>query len=134
MSLSLCDHQASLSMGFSRQEYWSKNTRILPCPPPGGLPDSVIKPESLSLLHWQAGSLPLAPPGKPKACGYYHFNRTETISLEIKIFWFWKLCRKCEAKGISASRMELRWPRMIVACDHWDKQLGFNGNLGHKIG
>ena len=27
--------QAPLSMGFSRQEYWSG----LPCPPPGGLPD-----------------------------------------------------------------------------------------------
>ena len=28
-------HQAPLSMGFSRQEYWSG----LPCPPPGDLPD-----------------------------------------------------------------------------------------------
>ena len=28
-------HQVSLSMGFSRQEYWSG----LPCPPPGDLPD-----------------------------------------------------------------------------------------------
>ena len=27
-------HQAPLSMGFSRQEYWSG----LPCPPPGDLP------------------------------------------------------------------------------------------------
>ena len=31
-------HQAPLSMGFSRQEYWS----ILPCPPPGDLPDPGI--------------------------------------------------------------------------------------------
>ena len=30
-------------MGFSRQEYWSG----LPCPPPGDLPDSGIKPGSL---------------------------------------------------------------------------------------
>ena len=30
--------QASLSMGFSRQEYWSG----LPCPPPGDLPDPGI--------------------------------------------------------------------------------------------
>ena len=36
-------HQAPLSMGFSRQEYWSG----LPCPPPGELPDPGIKPESL---------------------------------------------------------------------------------------
>ena len=32
--------QASLSMGFSRQEYWSG----LPCPPPGDLPDPGIEP------------------------------------------------------------------------------------------
>ena len=52
--------QAPLSMGFSRQEYWSG----LPCSPPGNLPDSGIEPESLmSNMHWQAGSLPLAPPG-----------------------------------------------------------------------
>ena len=49
--------QAPLSMGFSRQEYWSG----LPFPPPGDLPDPGIKPESLCLLHWQAGSLPLPP-------------------------------------------------------------------------
>ena len=35
--------QAPLSMGFSRQEYWSG----LPCPPPGDLPDSGLKPTSL---------------------------------------------------------------------------------------
>ena len=36
-------HQAPLSMGISRQEYWSE----LPCPPSGGLPDSDIEPVSL---------------------------------------------------------------------------------------
>ena len=35
--------QAALSMGFSRQEYWSG----LPCPPPGDLPDPGIEPMSL---------------------------------------------------------------------------------------
>ena len=52
-------HQAVLSMGFSRQEYYSG----LPCPPPGDLPNPGIKPASLKSL----GSLPLAPPGKPCA-------------------------------------------------------------------
>ena len=37
----------------------------LSCPPPGNLPDPGIKPMSLSLLHRQVGSLPLATPGKP---------------------------------------------------------------------
>ena len=36
--------QAPLSMGFSRQEYWSR----LPCPSPGDLPDPGIKPLSLT--------------------------------------------------------------------------------------
>ena len=53
--------QAPLSMGFSRQEYWSG----LPHPPPGDLPNTGIEPCLFCLLHWQVGSLPLAPPGKP---------------------------------------------------------------------
>ena len=36
-------HQAPLSMGFSREEYWSE----LPCPPPVDLPDPGIEPASL---------------------------------------------------------------------------------------
>ena len=39
----LVAHQAPLSMGFSRQEYW----RGFPCPPPGDLPDPRIEPASL---------------------------------------------------------------------------------------
>ena len=40
-------HQVPLSMGFSRQEYWSG----LPFPSPGDLPDPGIEPESPT---WQA--------------------------------------------------------------------------------
>ena len=43
--------EAPLSMGFSRQEYWSG----LPLPSPGDLQDSGIEPGSLAL---QADSLP----------------------------------------------------------------------------
>ena len=49
-------HQAPLSMGFSRQEYWSG----LPFPSPGDLPDPGIAPGSPAL---QADSLPFEPPG-----------------------------------------------------------------------
>ena len=52
--------QAPLSMGFSRQEY----CHGLPLSPPGDLPDPGIEPAS-PYLHWQGGSLPLSPPGKP---------------------------------------------------------------------
>ena len=38
-------HQAPLSMGFFRQEYWSG----LPFPPPGNLPDPGIEPVSPAL-------------------------------------------------------------------------------------
>ena len=50
--------QAPLSMGFSRQEYWSG----FPCPPPGDLPNPGIKPRSPTL---QVDSLPSKPPKKP---------------------------------------------------------------------
>ena len=36
--------QAPLSIGFSREEYWSR----LPCPPPGDLPDPEIEPVSVA--------------------------------------------------------------------------------------
>ena len=51
-------HQAPLSMGFSRQEYWSG----LPCPPPRDPPNPGIELRSPTL---QADSLPSEPPGKP---------------------------------------------------------------------
>ena len=37
-------HQAPLSMGLSRQEYWSGFS----CPPPGDLPDPGMEPASLT--------------------------------------------------------------------------------------
>ena len=48
-----CSPPGPLSMGISRQEYWSG----LPLPPPGDLPDPGIKPMSPAL---QADSLPLS--------------------------------------------------------------------------
>ena len=50
--------QAPLSMGLSRQAYWSG----LPFPSPGDLPDPGMEPGSPAL---QADSLPSEPRGKP---------------------------------------------------------------------
>ena len=50
--------QAPLSVGFSREEYWSG----LPFPSPGDLPDPEIKLKSLAL---KVDSLPTELPGKP---------------------------------------------------------------------
>ena len=44
VTLSTVARQAPLSMGLSRQEYWSG----LPFPTPGDLPDPGIKPMSLA--------------------------------------------------------------------------------------
>ena len=48
--------QAPLSMGFSRQEYWSG----LPCLPPGDLPHPGMEPASLVSSALQADSLLLS--------------------------------------------------------------------------
>ena len=67
--------QGPLSMGFSRKEYWSG----LPCPPPRDLSNLGLNPNLLYLLHWQAGSLPVAPPGKPWGIPVHMFWRALLI-------------------------------------------------------
>ena len=54
-------HQALLSMGFSRQGYWSGSS----CPPPGILPNPRIKPAAPAAPALQAESLPLSHQGSP---------------------------------------------------------------------
>ena len=51
-------HEAPLSMGFLRQEYWSG----LPCPSPGDLPDPGYEPLSPALA---GGFFTEELPGKP---------------------------------------------------------------------
>ena len=60
MSNSLPLLHASLSMGLSRQEYWSG----LPFPPPWDLPDPGTKPVSLESPALADRFLTNAPPGK----------------------------------------------------------------------
>ena len=59
-------HQAPLSMGFPRQEYWSG----LPFPPSGCLPDPGIKPSSPVSLALQTDSVPLSRQRSP--CNLSH--------------------------------------------------------------
>ena len=54
-------HQAPLSMGFSRQGYWS----ALPCPPPEDLPNPGFEPASPVSPALQTDSLLLIPGGSP---------------------------------------------------------------------
>ena len=54
--------QATLSMGFSRQEYWSG----LSCPPPGDLPNPGIEPTFPVAPALQVDSFTAEPHRKPK--------------------------------------------------------------------
>ena len=53
-------HQDPLSMGISRQEYWSG----LPCPPPGDLPSPGIEPGSLTFPALVGGFFSTSNSGK----------------------------------------------------------------------
>ena len=79
-------HQAPLSMGFSRQEYWSG----LPFPSPGDLPDPEIEPRSPTL---QADSLPTEPQGKPKNTGGGSLSLLQRIFLTQESSWGLPHCR-----------------------------------------
>ena len=60
-SLMGCSLPGSLSMGFSRQEYWSG----LPGRPPRDFPNPGIQPASLASPALQVDSLPLSRQGSP---------------------------------------------------------------------
>ena len=63
-------HQATLSMGFSRQEYWSG----LPVPSPGDIPDSGIKLLSLALGGRFFTAEPSGKPIHPETQQKAHLN------------------------------------------------------------
>ena len=65
--------QAPLSMGFSRQEYWSGFHALLQ----GIFPTQGSKLHLLGLLQWQVGSLLLVPSGK----AIFHVRNLERILL-----------------------------------------------------
>ena len=71
--------QAPLSMGFSTQEYWSG----LLCLPPEIFPTWGPNTHLLCLLHWQAGSLSLVPPGKSKSALWIHVFPVSWTSLPL---------------------------------------------------
>ena len=76
--------QVPLSVGFSRQEYWSR----LPCPLPGDLSDAEITPGSPAL---QADCLPPEPPGKPLLFPSLSFILLSLFQSQLKQHcWFWE--------------------------------------------
>ena len=71
--------QAALSMGFSRQEYWSE----LPFPSPGDLPNPGIEAGSPVL---QTDSLPTAIWGKPRLMSLSHLNCNTATAPQVNVF------------------------------------------------
>ena len=82
--------QVPLSMGFPRQNYWSR----LPFPSPGDLPNQGLK-LSPDLLHWQVDSLPLCHLGSPIEWWIYQLEK------EKRIF----------SKGNIVSKVRKKWER-----------------------
>ena len=72
-TLSTVAHQAPLSMGFPKQEYWSGLT----FPSPGDLPNPGIKPTSPAL---EGGFFITVPPGKPLMFSTYPIKGLQLFS------------------------------------------------------
>ena len=100
-------YQAPLSVGFSRQEYWSG----LPFPSPGDLPNPGIKPRSPTL---QADTLPSEPPGKP----YHTYLWVSSVIMDFNVphhfvhfaYYFYNLFTIC--KSISRSQTK-EWSQSL---------------------
>ena len=88
-------HQAPLSMGFSKQEYW----RGLPCPLPVDLTNSGIEPES-DALHEDC--LPSEPPGKPVINLSLTKSNYEMSLFQLYIKWHNEaVCKKINTYSVS---------------------------------
>ena len=98
-------HQAPLSMGFFRQEYWSG----LPCPPPGDLPDPGMEPASPSLVD---GFFTTEPSGNPissvwgshKLLSFLHNAEWETSTST------WRQENQFGAPSFQGLHKRPRWP------------------------
>ena len=75
-----CSHQPPLSMGFSKQEHWSR----WPCPPPGHLPDPEMDTLSLASPALAASSLPLG--ATWEALSLYHKSTYICVSIYLFIY------------------------------------------------
>ena len=98
-------HQAPLSMGFSRQEYWSG----FPFPSPRDLPNPGVEPGSPAL---QADALSSEPPGKPKfiariICEFFDQGSGTRMGLDY-----------CVWDGISAGPSKVRHSRSLKGESH----------------
>ena len=88
-------HQPPLSVGCSRQEYWSG----LPCPPPGDLPDPGIERVARASPTPQPDSLLLSRRGSPK----YALLRSNNYIPLVEQSWGRVFC-----KGVTGFCLQIR--------------------------
>ena len=98
-------HQTPLSMGFSKQEYWSGLHALLQ----GIFLTQGSNPHLLFLLHWQVGSLPLAPPEKPNMSNTC-YQKSINFSLWISDKVVAQPCPTlCDHHGLQPARLFCPW-------------------------
>ena len=128
-------HQAPLSLGFSRQEYWNG----LPCPPPGDLPDPGMEPalvgrffttsppgkaqwEGLLLLF--SGSI-VSDSLRPYGLQYSHTSLSSTI--------YWSLFRLLHWVNDARSCLQAQEPQGKPTRQHLDLRLPASGMWDHTL-
>ena len=77
--LTLCNSRDCSPPGSSVDGISPGKNAGVPCPPPGDLPNSGIKPKFLMSLAFAGSSLPLAPPGKPAAAAAKSLQSCPTL-------------------------------------------------------
>ena len=98
-SLWIVAHQAPLSMGFPRQEYWSG----LPFPSPGDLCNPGIEPASLVSPALTGGFFTTEPPGKPEHQAWYLLIKQtgQEVESEMNVLWSSQECLLLDAQHFS---------------------------------
>ena len=120
--------QASLIMGFFRQEYWSR----LLFPSPGDLPDPRIEPWSPAL---QAYVLPSEPPGKSHGCESWTIKKAEHRRIDAFVLWCGKTLRvPWTARRSNQSIQKEISPEYLLKGQMLKLKLQYPGHLMRRIG
>ena len=114
-------HQDPMSVGFSRQLYWGGCHSLLQ----GIFLTQWLNLHLLYLLHWQAGSSPLAPPGKSLSF-YVVVQLLSCVQLfvtqwiaahhaSLPLTLFWSLLKFMSTEWmISSNQIMLCWPLLFL--------------------
>ena len=115
--------QAPLSVGFSRQKYWS------------GLPTQRSNPRLFCLLHLHVSSLQLVPSGKPQKCLKPVEMNAPNPEIICCLSWFQTLfCLRCQvtlanllqilvAYGLLTVQLEVGWWSDRPTISWWNQDL-----------